>query len=321
MHKLALLALLASACLPLVVTRSAHAEQFVLVDATFSYTWDDAMNAMPNKSHYYVNDKNFLNTQRPKNWVSPVDFRNGTLHVRTEVFEKPPGDQQVGWTLCYIANAGDYGCADTSYYKSTGVFDRETKMTDFWQNDKIVWEQGVKQVDLIYAINDSGSGHITNYPALKDLTTPTRVRITMVQVSAGSTYDASIIPSMGMGGAGAGGAAAGGDGGMGGMLSSMGGSVAGNGGYGGLLDMAMGGAPSPTAGAPAAGSAAAGAAPTAGGGTGAGGAPAAAPTTSTSTDAGCNFVGVEPDWAGLCACVAAASALTLARRTRRLLRR
>ena len=36
-------------------------------------------------------------------------------------------------------------------------------------------------------------GHITNFPALKDLVTPTRVRIAMVQVSNGSTYDPSIL--------------------------------------------------------------------------------------------------------------------------------
>ena len=96
----------------------------MLLDATFDYTWDDAQNAKPNKSHFYVNEKNFLNLQRPKNWLTPVDYRNGTLHVRTEVFKKPAGDQQVGWTLCYIANAGDYGCADTPYYQSTGVFER-----------------------------------------------------------------------------------------------------------------------------------------------------------------------------------------------------
>src|SRR5258707_4750759 len=184
---------IAAAALVLSLPLEARAEQFVLIDATFDYTWDDAINAKPDKSHYYVNEKNFLNKARPTNWLSPIDYRNGTLHVRTEVFVKPAGDQQVGWTLCYIANVGDYGCADTTYYKTTGVFDRETKMTDWWQNDKITWDQGIKQVDLIYAINDSGSGHITNYPALKDLTTPTRVLITMVQLSAVSTFDPSII--------------------------------------------------------------------------------------------------------------------------------
>jgi hypothetical protein len=182
-----------AAALALCFAARARADQFILIDATFDYTWDDAMNAKPDKSHYYVNEGNFLNKNRPTNWQSPVDYRNGTLHVRAEVFKKPPGTQTTGWTLCYIPNAGGYGCADTDYYTSTGVFERETKMTAWWNNDQLQWDKGIKQVDLIYAINDSGMGHITNYPALKDLTTPTRVRITMVQVSAGAKYDPSII--------------------------------------------------------------------------------------------------------------------------------
>src|SRR5260221_2641574 len=187
------LAALAAGALVASLTKESCAEQFILIDATFDYTWADAINAKPDKSHFYVNEGNFLNKNRPTNWLSPVDYRNGTLHVRAEVFKKPPGTQTTGWTLCYIANVGNYGCADTDYYTSTGVFERETKMTSFWQNDTIQWDRGIKQVDLIYAINDSGSGHITNYPDLQNLTTPTRVRITMVQVSAGSKYDPSII--------------------------------------------------------------------------------------------------------------------------------
>ncbi len=178
------------------LARDSRAEQFVLFDATFDYTWDDAVNASPSKSHYYINDKNWLNTARPKNWLSPVDYRNGLLHVRAEVFKKPAGDQATGWTICYIPNSGGYGCADTTYYKAVGVWERETKMTAWWNNDQLQWQNGVKQIDLIYAINDSGSGHITNYPQLKDLTTPTRVRITLVQVSAGSTYDPSILATL-----------------------------------------------------------------------------------------------------------------------------
>jgi MYXO-CTERM domain-containing protein len=173
--------------------RESRAEQFVLLDAMIDYTWDDAVNSTPSKSHFYVNEGNFLNKNRPTNWLSPVDYRNGTLHVRAEVFVKPPGTQTTGWTLCYIPNAGGYGCADTTYYTSTGVWERETKMTSWWNNSQLQWDKGVKQVDMIYAINDSGSGHITNYPELKDKTTPTKVRVTMVQVSAGSTYDPTLL--------------------------------------------------------------------------------------------------------------------------------
>jgi hypothetical protein len=168
---------------------AARADQFVLFDATFTYTWDDATNATPSKSHYYVNEGNWLNKGRPGNWMSPINYRDGKVHIRAEVLEKPPGDQTAGWALCYVANMGDYGCPYTDYYTKTGVYERDVAMTTFWNNATIQWDKGIKQVDLVYTINDSGSGHITNFPEKKDLTTPTKVRITMVQVSSGATYD------------------------------------------------------------------------------------------------------------------------------------
>lgn len=299
----------------------------MLVDATFDYTWEDATNSKPSKSHYYVNDKNFLNTARPKNWVTPVDYRNGTLHTRVEVFKKPAGDQQVGWTLCYIANVGDYGCADSTYYKSTGVFDNETKMTSFWQNEKIEWDQGIKQIDLIYAINDSGSGHITNYPELKDLTTPTRVRLTMVQVSAGSTYDPSIIDG-GMGGSGGAGGAGGsapvgGAGGLGGSSVFGGnGGVAngGSGGYGGLLDAGMGGSGGASAGTSPS---VAGTSQTVAGSSSTGGSGSVAPVSNadTSSDGGCSLSSAPAPYQRYGGGLALLAAVALWRRTRRLLSR
>ena len=69
-----------------------HAEQFVLFDATFPFTKADADNATPSKSHYYVKGP-MLNAQRPKDWTAPADFRNGTVHVRLEVIEKPAGGE------------------------------------------------------------------------------------------------------------------------------------------------------------------------------------------------------------------------------------
>ncbi len=151
------------------------------------------MNAMPNKSHYYVNEGNWLNTARPKNWVSPVDYRDGKVHIHLEVLEKPAGSQQAGWALCYVANVGNYGCPYTDYYTKTGVYEKDVDMHTFYNANTIQWDSGVKQVDLVYTINGSGMGHITNFPALQNLVTPTRVRIAMVQVSNGSTYDSSIL--------------------------------------------------------------------------------------------------------------------------------
>src|SRR4051812_22669335 len=85
----------------LVACPRAHAQQFVLFDATFTFTKEDADNSKPSKSHYYVRDK-MLNPDRPKDWTQPVDYRNGTVHVRLEVIEKPAGGAATTWTLCYI---------------------------------------------------------------------------------------------------------------------------------------------------------------------------------------------------------------------------
>ena len=89
--------------------------QFVLFDVEFTYTKADADNSTPSKSHYYVTgDK--LKPEIPKNWTSPVDYRNGTVHIRIEVKDKPAGSAPTTWTLCYIPNKGKgngYGCTGT----------------------------------------------------------------------------------------------------------------------------------------------------------------------------------------------------------------
>src|SRR5216110_3562732 len=81
---------LAAAFLAAASVSELKAEQFVLFDLTFTYTKEDADNSKPSKSHYYVKGDR-LNPNRPKDWTSPVDYRNGTVHIRLEVLEKPPG--------------------------------------------------------------------------------------------------------------------------------------------------------------------------------------------------------------------------------------
>ena len=108
--------------------------EFVLFDVTFTYTKDDADNAKPSKSHYYVRDT-MLNPDRPRDWLKPVDYRNGTVHIRAEVIEKPAGGEPTTWTLCYIPNRGQkngYGCTGTVVYREKGVYEQDVKMTSFW---------------------------------------------------------------------------------------------------------------------------------------------------------------------------------------------
>ena len=88
LHRTALLSLL----LLIGCATSSRAEPFVLFDVTFPYTKADADNAKPSPSHYCIKSDR-LNAERPKDWTTPADHRNGTLHVRLEVLEKPAGSE------------------------------------------------------------------------------------------------------------------------------------------------------------------------------------------------------------------------------------
>jgi hypothetical protein len=174
-----------------------HAEQFVLFDVTFTYTKEDADNSRPSQSHYYVKGDR-LNPNRPHDWTAQVDYRNGTVHIRAEVIEKPPGGEPTTWTLCYIPNKGrgnGYGCTGTDLYREKGVYEKDVSMRSFWQNDAIIWSEGIKQMDLVIKDNSGGSGHAHKRKDPEKFF-PTRVRITMIQVSAGSKYDPGLVPDL-----------------------------------------------------------------------------------------------------------------------------
>ena len=191
--RLAILFLLAGVLAPSTV----RAEQFVLFDVTFTFTKADADNSRPSKSHYYVKGA-AINPDRPKDWTQPVDYRNGTVHIRAEVLEKPAGGEPTTWTLCYIPNKGQgngYGCTGTDLYRETGVYEKDISMKSFWQNDAIVWSEGIKQMDLVIKDNSGGGGH-AHKRADHEKFFPTKMRITMVQVSAGSTYDPKLVPNL-----------------------------------------------------------------------------------------------------------------------------
>jgi len=173
------------------------AAQFVLFDVTFTFTKTDADTSTPSKSHYYVREP-ALNPDRPKDWTTPLDYRNGTVHIRAEVMEKPAGGENTTWTLCYIPNQGQgngYGCTGTVIYREKGVYEQDVPMTSWWQNDAIVWPAGIKRMDLVMKDGSGGGGHVHKRTDPEKFF-PTKMRITMVQVSAGSTYDASLVPGL-----------------------------------------------------------------------------------------------------------------------------
>jgi hypothetical protein len=172
------------------------AKQFILFDVEFTYTKEDADHSTPSKSHYYVKG-DMLNVERPKDWTSPVDYRNGTVHIRMEVLEKPSGEALTTWTLCYIPNKGQgngYGCTNTGIFLKEGIYEKDIPMTSFWENESIIWSEGIKQMDLVIKDDSGGQGH-AHKRADHEKFFPTKVRITMVQVAAGETYDPSMLPA------------------------------------------------------------------------------------------------------------------------------
>lgn len=65
----------------------------------------------------------------------------------------------------------------------------------FWENDSIIWSEGIKQMDLVIKDDSGGQGH-AHKRTDHERFFPTRMRITMIQVSAGATYDPSRLPKV-----------------------------------------------------------------------------------------------------------------------------
>ncbi|MBT30227.1 MAG: hypothetical protein CMO01_11255 [Thalassobius sp.] len=194
MKKYLLLLILLS---PLALWAQSESKQFVLFDEEFTYTKNDADNSTPSKSHYYVTN-NMLNPNVPKDWTSPVDYRNGTVHIRIEVLEKPEGKAPTKWTLCYIPNKGQgngYGCTGTDLYLEEGIYEKDVPMTEFWENESIIWSEGIKQMDLVIKDDSGGQGHAHKRADFENFF-PTKVRITMIQVAVGETYDPTLLPKL-----------------------------------------------------------------------------------------------------------------------------
>ena len=59
-------------------------------------------------------------------------------------------------------------------------------MTKFWHNDDIVWSEGIKEMHLVIKDGSGAKGHTRPDP---EKFFPTKIRMTVTQVSAGAKYD------------------------------------------------------------------------------------------------------------------------------------
>lgn len=66
-------------------------------------------------------------------------------------------------------------------------------MTKFWQSDGLVWSDGIKQTDLVIKDGNGTKAHTRPDP---ETFFPTKVRMTLIQVSAGAKYDPKLVPNL-----------------------------------------------------------------------------------------------------------------------------
>ena len=159
---------LASVALP----RPARAEQFVVVDETYTAT---AQNT--DDSHYRVDPR----AGSPTNWRSPVDYASGRAHARLEVITKP-STRKTLYNICYEATPS-YACMGYSpAYTAPGVYDFEFPFSTFYQYNMVDWSKGVRKIALI--LKDENEAKKQGDPAFY----PTKIHITITIVAPGGTY-------------------------------------------------------------------------------------------------------------------------------------
>jgi hypothetical protein len=98
--RLSLALAVSTAALALVAATPARAEQFVLFQQTFEITKAAVDRS---GSHFYVRGP-MLTQPAGNNWTGPVDYRNGTVYIQTEVLEKPNATEPNHWSYCYMPN-------------------------------------------------------------------------------------------------------------------------------------------------------------------------------------------------------------------------
>jgi hypothetical protein len=160
----------------LTMTRSAAAEQFVLVDA--DYTHDK-------ESHAYAKPLSGI----PTNWRAPVNYAEGTAYYRLEVFEKPSAEN-LNMGVCFVGVS--YCCFGYERFTKPGVYEWSFAIPSMWQYDKVDFTKPITEVPFIMrdrnAVKvDPGVEMFYGAPSTS-LYFPMKSHLTITIVSKGATY-------------------------------------------------------------------------------------------------------------------------------------
>jgi hypothetical protein len=172
---------LGAALLTSLASSVALAEQVVVFDQTWEHTAD-----LPD-SHFRMPPS----AETPADWVSPIDYSQGSAWVYLEVHTKPT-DQETKFQVCFEANP-TYACtAQSPTYTEVGVYEWETPFADFWSppGEFVDWTQGTNNVACILKDTVNGKPSADNVGReTAALYTPTEVRLVVTLVEAGAVYE------------------------------------------------------------------------------------------------------------------------------------
>ena len=208
--------ILPCSCLLLMAApRRAHAEQFVLLDLTYEATSANTMN-----SHFNAKPAAGI----PANWRTPINYANGSAHVRFEVLSAPSATKTL-YNICFENTA--MSCLGyPPAYSGPGVTNFSNQFSMFWNYNVIDWSKPITNVALV--LKNERELKVHGDPAHY----PYKMHVTITVVAPGSTYVPPDVTGMN-GNAGTGAAMAG---------TGAAGSRAGTGGSGGAGGMRSGGA-------------------------------------------------------------------------------
>jgi len=158
---------------------AAQAAQVVVMDQTWVHGPD-----MPD-SHFRVPPMDGT----PGNWVTPVDYSQGSAWVYLEVHSKPTLEP-TRFQVCFEATP-TYACTDQSPdYTEVGVYEWETPFANFYQGDMVDWTLGTNKLACILKDTMNGKPSADNVgPEIAALFMPTEVRMVVTLVEPGGVYE------------------------------------------------------------------------------------------------------------------------------------
>ncbi|HET8939681.1 MAG TPA: hypothetical protein VFN67_39855 [Polyangiales bacterium] len=156
----------------LVAPIPAHAQQFVLVDQTYTANKDNTED-----SHFTAE----LEPGIPADFRSPTNYAEGSVHVDLEILEAP-STMMTKYNIC-LENSSNYACLPYVMYAGKGTQTADPKLMSIWQYDKVDWSKGVTKVSLILKDNaeEKVQGNADYYPY--------KAHVTLTVVAKGSTFD------------------------------------------------------------------------------------------------------------------------------------